>query len=390
MKTFDTDLIKQANGLLKFVSIEVRSGNFYVRGTFPGKKQTESPKQRSISLKLRATNGNWAIARRKATAIDLELEAGKFDWTNYDRKLLLKKQTIQNDQIVQDLYAAVEETRGAKTCGEWLYLLEREYWSCRQKTPTKVNTWKKNYELYFNQLPKDLPLSFDLLRSTVETCSTPSTRKRQLMANAYELLNRLAFPEKKGQINVLGRGYKRKKFDVDALPTDERIISIAKSIKDPSWKLVYSLMATYGIRPSEIRCLDFRLIKTHPYILIVSDSGKTGSREVFPCRSDWPELLGILESDFNLPKISAKCNNDLNPAISKKFKKLKTNHRPGALRDAYCIRLSLCGVPIEFAARWAGHSIAIHEKNYLDAINRKHNLQIFKSMQTSESDVPVN
>ena len=384
MKDFGQEALKLSmqvcNESLDFVALEIRSDKFYVRGTFPPKQDETKQKQRSLSLKLEASKSNLSDAHRKAISIDLELHDGTFSWEKYDRAFKLRKQALVDKKKLDILYRDLEKNeKEFYSCSEWIHRLEEHHWSNRPKTETKLNTWRKNYLCYYQLLPQESRLDYDLLKRVIEAHSNPTTRKRQLMSSAYEKLLVFIDPISKGRIAPLGYGYKKSGFDLKTLPSDEKILKNIDQIEGP-WRNFYCLMAAYGIRPSELRCLDLSLIEEHPHILLITNGGKTRAREVYPCPANWPKDFGIADRNLELPNPAGKCNNDINPAVSKKFRKLNLGHIPTKLRDAYAIRLSLFGIPIEFAARWCGHSVEIHEKNYLDSINRRHNLQIFNRM----------
>ncbi|MBD3883839.1 hypothetical protein IFO70_18925 [Phormidium tenue FACHB-886] len=65
-----------------------------------------------------------------------------------------------------------------------------------------------------------------------------------------------------------------------------------------------------------------------------------------------------------------KSNEELGKKISQHFRVLEIPHIPYALRHAWCIRLALTeAVDSVIAAKWASHSLQVHEKTYLQAIS---------------------
>jgi len=145
------------------------------------------------------------------------------------------------------------------------------------------------------------------------------------------------------------------------------------------WRLVYGLMATYGLRNHEVFFCDLSgLTKTGDKVLRVLPNTKTGEHQVWPFHpssNDFFELDQLGENQTCLPTI----NTDLNTTtlqkvgrrVTEQFRRYKLPLTPYDLRHAWAIRTIHIGLPDTVAARMMGHSVNIHNRTYHHWITRR-------------------
>jgi integrase len=144
------------------------------------------------------------------------------------------------------------------------------------------------------------------------------------------------------------------------LRSDDLIQEWFHRIPTPSWQWAYGILATYGIRPSELAFLNFDDMP----ILNITD-GKTGDRRVYPIYPEWVEIFDL--GNPKQPKVQKPGN-----AANRQFWKYKVPFAPYDLRHAWAIRSMEFGLPIELAAQQMGHSMAIHSETYHRWISDHH------------------
>jgi len=181
------------------------------------------------------------------------------------------------------------------------------------------------------------------------------------------------------------KGYEPEEILPENLPTDEQIIEIWRSIKNPAWRWIYGMLAAYGLRPSEVFRLDLNRFTRETESLRVLENTKTGARLTFSCPASWREKFELWNGRYpNIRDIVTRTNNELAEKVSQEFRKLQIPHMPKDLRHAWCIRTALAEVPDTIAAKWAGHSVAVHTKTYHQAISEAQHRQVFERMKENE------
>jgi integrase len=315
------------------------------------------------------------VAIAKAKEIDNQILWGKFDWQPW-----LK--SVQPSPL--------------ETVETWLDRYEVDHWQHTPRTPTKENSFHKNYRLMFRRLPLHEPLTIDLLKTTLLEASDPATRNREMFCMAYRLLAEFAarlggieaieLAHFQTELKILKRGYEPTAILPEKLPTDTEILEIWSSIKNPAWRWIYGMLATYGLRPSEVFRLDTNRFTRETETLRVLEATKTGARLTYPCPASWRDRFELWNVRYpNIQRIGDRTNNDLTEKVSQEFRELKLPHTPKDLRHAWCIRTALRGVPDTIAAKWAGHSVAVHTKTYHQAISEAQHQSVFEQMKRAES-----
>ncbi len=163
------------------------------------------------------------------------------------------------------------------------------------------------------------------------------------------------------------------------LPNDSLILKVFKTIPNPKWKLVFGLMATYGLRNHEVFFCDLGSLKANEdKVLRVLPNTKTGEHQVWPFHPEWVEKFNLYklgQDESLLPKI----NKDLNTTtlqkvgrrVSEQFRRYKIPFTPYDLRHAWAIRTIHIGLPDTVSARMMGHSVAIHTRTYHHWITKR-------------------
>lgn len=168
--------------------------------------------------------------------------------------------------------------------------------------------------------------------------------------------------------------YKPKPLKSSALPSDSEIEQIWESLRSPGWRWVYGMLATYGLRPHEVfRIADYRGIASETGQISMIDDSKTGARDVWPLPDAWRHQFELANVTLPNIRIEGRNNQELGERISQNLcqqKVRKIPHTPYALRHAWAIRSAVLGVPDSIAARWMGHSVAVHAETYHAAINQ--------------------
>ena len=371
------DHLAQANRQLESITLRENDNKLYIRGTkFPPRPGEEKSRREEISTGCNATIAGLKVALSKARQIDDDLLWNRFDWTPY---LKGKK-------------------KPAQSVAEWVERYEQSWWEKTEHTPTKERSFQNCYRHYFRQLPPDAPLTLDLLRTTIldKDKSQPATRGRELYCMAYKRLAEFAanlgaidleeLDVFRRELRELKDGYKPKKILPEDLPSEEQILEIWQAIDNPAWRWVYGMIATYGLRPSEIFRIDVLRFSQKTEALRVLDTTKTGARITYPCPATWRDRFELWNVQYPGIEIGNKSNEELGKKISQKFRLMNIPHIPYALRPAWCIRLALTGtVDSAIAAKWAGHSLQVHEKTYLQAISEAQFKQVFDRMKRQES-----
>lgn len=368
--------IAQANGRLKTANIRVQirmaGGKLYLRATFPPQPGETTSKQRSLALGISANPIGLKLAEAKAREISVLLDSRTFDWTPY----LKEQESASSSQT--------DET----TIGEWIEKFTQQYFESRPQTPTKLNTFNKEFTAVFRHLPGSALLTPDLLKTAILQNSRPESRNRKRWAVACQKLAETAGIE--CNFKPLIGSYSPKHVSPRELPSDAEIRELYYRINNPAWRWSFGIIATFGIRPHELWHLDASRLSSSPGVLRVLSDTKTGERLCYPCPSAWLEEFQLWEiKQPTLPK--AKNNNDLGAVISKAFKnQLEIPFPPYHLRHAYAGRTAALGVDVAIASKWMGHSVDVHCRIYHQFLQQSHHQKAFELMTLAEQRRKIN
>lgn len=162
---------------------------------------------------------------------------------------------------------------------------------------------------------------------------------------------------------------KYKPKPISDVPSDAEIEAIWESISTPGWRWVYGMLATYGLRPHEVfKIADPKGIASPNGKITVLEDSKTGRRDVWPLPNKWRSRFNLAQQVMPAVRIEGRNNRELGQRVSANLREIP--HIPYALRHAWAIRSAVMGVPDSIAARWMGHSVAVHAETYHAAISQ--------------------
>lgn len=222
-------------------------------------------------------------------------------------------------------------------------------------------TWKTDYFRPFNQLPKDVILSSEVLLNAI-ALTKPNTRQRRRFCLAFRQLAEFA----RIDVNVrdLTGNYGPTKVQPRDLPTNEYITACFKEIKNPQWQWVYGVLATYGLRNHEAFYLDMS-----KFPIAQVREGKTGFRQVWPLMPEWSEVWDL--ANIKRPPVAGTCHADFGARVTKFFAREVLGFNAYDLRHAWAVRAVRFGLPAPLAAKQMGHSLQVHTQTYHLAINER-------------------
>ena len=157
-------------------------------------------------------------------------------------------------------------------------------------------------------------------------------------------------------------GYSTSDIKPRDIPTDKEIETLIDNVQDTSWKHVFALMATYGLRDHEafLCTLQYR---DGVLVACIPKNTKTGARTVYPYPKQWVERWSLTEG--RPPQLTVKAHQDYGQKTAEQWRdRLKHPGTPYGLRHAYAIRCHQAGVPVAIASQWMGHSPETHLRRY--------------------------
>ena len=150
-------------------------------------------------------------------------------------------------------------------------------------------------------------------------------------------------------------------------------------IPNKSWKFVFGLMATYGLRNHEVFFSDLSsLTNSGDKIIRVLPTTKTGEHQVWPFHPEWVEKFELFELGNN-PALLPNINRDLKittlqnigKKITNQFQRYSLQIKPYDLRHAWAVRTIFYDLPDTVAARMMGHSVSLHTQTYHHWITKR-------------------
>ncbi len=348
--------------------IEKRGEKLNIRGSLPSKEDKNNFKVQRISLGINADISGLEEAKKKLQLINLQLELNQFDWINWESKL--NKKAIKNDSEFSNRLDHFEE----------FFFKERksEYLSSTRKT-----TWRSSYKPYLKRIlhisnaygNEDLE---NIFQKTLESYKEGSRSRKQCATSLSVLANFLdiKLPE---NWKTNSKGYGLNKAGFRDLPTDEAIERLWDEIPNKSWKFVFGLMATYGLRNHEVFFCDLSsLTNFGDKIIRVLPTTKTGEHQVWPFHPEWVEKFELSKLGEN-PDLLPNINRDLKSTtlqnigkkITDKFKRYSLQIKPYDLRHAWAVRTIFYDLPDTVAARMMGHSVSLHTQTYHHWITKR-------------------
>ncbi len=351
------------------LKIEKRGEKLNIRGSLPSKKDAGRNKIQRISLGLNADSLGLEEAKKKLKLINLQLELNQFNWNNW---------TIENkvDNIDNKPDDFINKT---KQFEEFFFKEPKsEFLSSTRKT-----TWKSSYipyikrmiSIYNNGDNKNLN---NIFLETLNSYKEGSRSRKQCgtTLNVFAKFIKYTLPE---EWKIMSRGYGLKRASFRQLPNDEQIEDIWRQIPNQSWKYVFALMATYGLRNHEVFFCDLSALKDNEdKIIRVLQTTKTGEHQVWPFHPKWVETFKLYKLGEN-PNLLPKINTDLKittlqqigKKITDQFNRYDLKIKPYDLRHAWAVRTIFYDLPDTVAARMMGHSVSLHTQTYHHWITKR-------------------
>ena len=333
------ETIAKLNAKLDKVKIRQKGNRLYLRATLPPKNGDGAWKQHEIKTGCPATDQGIKAAFGKAQRLESDLIFDRFDWV---------------DWITQT------EISVKSNCETAITEFEKAFWESRKQTESRKITYYRDYGVALQQLPLDEPLTGETLKKQLLK-SEVDTRSRERNWNAYSALARFAEIE-------LPKDWKKLKGNYQPpprrIPTESEILETWDGLPVGKWRWAFGMFAAYGLRNHELARLD---LSQFPVVGVLRET-KTRDRLVYPLHKDWVDRLEL--QNFNPPEFSSEINSLNGHRVCKAFTRNKIPFTAYCLRDAYAIRAAKLGISPAIAAKWLGHSLDVHYKNYLRHIDQ--------------------
>ena len=343
--------------------LERRGHRLGLRGPLPRRDGQPGLKVQRISLGLMDDAAGRRRALQRLHQVEAELAADCFHW-------------IEAPQSSGAAATALESA------------LERFQHSFetdprRRRHPAGArSTWSAAYQPYLRRLRDqgqgDSQLSAGLLERVLESYPLASRSRQQcglvlgLLARQEQLNLPVDWSER-----AAGYGLHQARFR--QLPSDSRILEQVEAIPNPGWRLVYGLMATYGLRNHEVFFTDFNgLDQDQDAVLRVLPTTKTGEHQVWPFLPEWVDRFGLRSLGCCRELLPAVCTDlsrttlqQVGRRVAEQFRRYRLPLTPYDLRHAWALRTIHMGLPDTVAARMMGHSVAVHTRTYHHWITRR-------------------
>jgi len=334
------------------IVVYLRGNRLSLRATFPSKPGVDKgDHQQYFIVGIYANPAGFQRAEEEARYISGLLATNRFDWNDY-----LDLKTDHG------------------TCAYWIEKFKIEYFAIRGDDLTKRQTWEDHYQRFFKRLPEDQQLTNELLVGVAIATTTANTWARRTICQKFSQLAKfvgIACDLKKYQGN-----YSPNKQAIKQLPSKEEIIIARDKIINSVWCWIFSVIATYGVRPHEtIYC---EISEVEPYVCEVL-RGKTGNRLAFPLPLEWAVDWQLWNKTLPDIKIEGCTQKDLGSKINKSLAYYNLGFSPYDLRHAWALRAAVeYQIPTATAAKWMGHSPAIHLAEYQRHVTSDDSLRIYR------------
>ena len=349
------------------LKIEKRGEKLNIRGSLPSKEDKNRFKVQRISLGLDADIDGLEEAKKKLQLINLQLELNQFDWINWNNN---SKKENNDDLKLPKRVIQFEEFFFKENKSEYL-------------TSTRKTTWNSSYKPYIKRMLSiyDISANEDVVKVFLKTLTSykEGSRSRKQCATSLSVLAKFLDIKLPEDWKLNAKGYGLNKANFRELPSDELIERLWEKIPNKSWKFVFGLMATYGLRNHEVFFCDLSsLTSSGDKIIRVLHTTKTGEHQVWPFHPEWVEKFELSKLGYDtelLPNICKDLNyttlQNIGKKITDQFKRYSLNIRPYDLRHAWAVRTIFYDLPDTVAARMMGHSVSLHTQTYHHWITKR-------------------
>jgi len=350
------------------LKIEKRGSKLNIRGSLPSKENKSIQKIQRISLGIDADNYGLIEAEKKLQLINLQLELDQFDWRNW-----ITSATREENKTYDFFIKKISEFEK-----KFFQEYKNHYLNSARKS-----TWNSSYKPYIKRMisiyrenhHKEIDYIF---LNTLKSYEEGSRSRKQCgtSLNVFADFLELKLPS---EWKSLSRGYGIQKASFRNLPDDNLIEELWGKIPNKSWRYVFGLMATYGLRNHEVFFCDLNALKNGgDKILRILPTSKTGEHQVWPFHPKWVELFDLSSLGDN-PTLLPKINRDLSETtlqnigkrVTDQFSRYSLNIRPYDLRHAWAVRTIFYDLSDTVAARMMGHSVSLHTQTYHHWITKR-------------------
>jgi integrase len=364
--------------------LEVRGQRLGLRGRLPARQEGGGAAIQRLSLGLEASEASLPEAFARLQTVRDQLATGTFRWDDWGRSPALAPSPAPvpgaPPRRGTDLAAPPAELEAAVVSFEHAFQRDPR----RRRSPAgSRSTWRAAYQPYLRRLlalggQRSGGLNSELLVAVLESYPVASRSRQQcaVVLAALAKHHALALPE---DWRELGSGYGLHAARFRPLPSDPQILRLVEQIPNPGWRLVYGLMATYGLRNHEVFFCDFSAMGPGgDRVLRVLPTTKTGEHQVWPFQPEWVDHFALDQLALDpagLPPVDRDLRRTslqrVGQRVSEQFRRYQLPLTPYDLRHAWAVRTIHIGLPDTVAARMMGHSVAIHTRTYHHWITRR-------------------
>jgi len=353
--------------------LERRGDRLGLRGPLPCRRGSDQRPIQRLSLGCNADPAGLRQAQQLMLLVHQQLEQGRFDWQQWQNRRTLAREDPGEQRPRSALRLQLES-------------FETSFFNDprRRRNPAgSRTTWTSAYLPYLRRLGRHAEaqaadLSPALLVEVLESYVLGS-RSRQQCTTALAALARHCGVELPADWGERGAGYGLHRAQFRQLPSDTRILELQAMIPNPRWRLVYGLLATYGLRNHEAFFCDLSaLAPGGDRVIRVLPTSKTGEHQAWPFQPGWVDQFGLeaLASGRDaLPDVSTDLRHttlqQVGRRVAEQFRRYNLPITPYDLRHAWAVRTIHIGLPDTVAARMMGHSVAIHTRTYHHWITRR-------------------
>jgi integrase len=385
------EAVDQANQLLARSGtswrLEMRGRRLGLRGPLPPREGTglEPLTIQRLSLGLEACEASLPRAFAQLQTVREQLSQGTFRWVDWQRSRP-GLSPVPSPAVEGLSPPPAPPSSLLPELAEAAASFERAFQQDprRRRSPAGArSTWRAAYQPYVRRMlalgaQRRATLTPELLLAVLESYPLASRARQQcaLVLGALARQHQVPLP---ADWQELGRGYGLHAARFRPLPSDAQILRVVEQIPNPAWRLVYGLMATYGLRNHEVFFCDFSaLAPGGDRVLRVLPTSKTGEHQVWPFQPEWVEHFALDRLGHD-PEGLPAVNTDLRRTslqrvgqrVSEQFRRYQLPLTPYDLRHAWAVRTIHIGLPDTVAARMMGHSVAIHTRTYHHWITRR-------------------
>ena len=352
--------------------LERRGERLAIRGPLPSRQGQGSIAVQRISLGLPADAVGLEDARQALRRVVQQLQQQNFNWSQWGSGGC-RTGAVGGAAGSVDVEAALER-------------FEHTFFNDprRRRNPAgSRTTWTSAYLPYLRRLRRlvsshQQPFGPALLEAALESYPLAS-RGRQQCGTALAALARSEALQLPADWAERAGGYGLHAAQFRQLPSDSQILDWIERIPNPGWRLVYGLMAAYGLRNHEVFFSDLSALATWgDRVIRVLPTSKTGEHQVWPFQPEWVErfeLPRLGEARSLLPPVRTDLRSttlqQVGRRVAEQFRRYELPLTPYDLRHAWAVRTIHIGLPDTVAARMMGHSVAIHTRTYHHWITRR-------------------